>query len=132
MKPTPAKHRAAQGMTLLELTVVIVVILSLISILFIGAKAWKSGADQSGCILNIRNVQNAVRAHQNLKGLDEGAPLNMNIDIVAPGKFIEMDPECPGAGNYTYITYIPNLGELAMPCSLATSDYHVPKSYADW
>ena len=49
------------GMTLLELTVVILVLLSLISILFIGARAWKKGADRAGCILNIRNVQQAVR-----------------------------------------------------------------------
>lgn len=32
------------GMTLLELTVVILVLLSLISILFIGARAWKKGS----------------------------------------------------------------------------------------
>ena len=49
------------GMTLLELTVVILVLLSLISILFIGARAWKKGSDRAGCIMNIRNVQQAVR-----------------------------------------------------------------------
>ena len=51
------------GMTLLELTVVILVLLSLISILFIGARAWKKGSDRAANILNIRNVQQAVRAH---------------------------------------------------------------------
>lgn len=41
----------ATAMTLLELTVVIMVLLSLISILFIGARAWKRGSDRTGCIL---------------------------------------------------------------------------------
>jgi len=54
------------GMTLLELTVVILVLLSLISILFIGARAWKKGSDRAGCILNIRNCQQAVRGYLNM------------------------------------------------------------------
>ncbi len=60
------------GMTLLELTVVILVLLSLISILFIGARAWKKGSDRAGCILNIRNVQQAMRGHANMHSLLEG------------------------------------------------------------
>ena len=42
MKLTNTTKRA-KGMTLLELTVVILVLLSLIYILFIGARAWKKG-----------------------------------------------------------------------------------------
>ena len=56
--------KAKSGMTLLELTVVILVLLSLISILFIGARAWKKGSDRSANIMNIRNVQQAVRGHR--------------------------------------------------------------------
>ena len=55
MKITSSKR--TRGMTLLELTVVILVLLSLISILFIGARAWKKGSDRAGCIMQIRNVQ---------------------------------------------------------------------------
>ena len=50
-------------MTLIELTVVILVLLSLISILFIGAKAWKVGSDRAANVMNLRNVQQAVRGH---------------------------------------------------------------------
>jgi type II secretory pathway pseudopilin PulG len=57
------------GMTLLELTVVILVLLSLISILFVGARAWKKGSDRSANIMNVRNVQQALRGHQNTRGL---------------------------------------------------------------
>ncbi len=58
--------KSKSGMTLLELTVVILVLLSLISILFIGARAWKKGSDRAGCILNIRNSQQAVRGYLNM------------------------------------------------------------------
>jgi type II secretory pathway pseudopilin PulG len=60
------------GMTLLELTVVILVLLSLISILFVGARAWKKGSDRSANIMNIRNCQQAMRGEQNMKGLNPG------------------------------------------------------------
>jgi type II secretory pathway pseudopilin PulG len=54
------------GMTLLELTVVILVLLSLISILFIGARAWKKGSDRAANIMNLRNCQQAMRGHENM------------------------------------------------------------------
>ncbi len=65
------KHTA--GMTLLELTVVILVLLSLISVLFVGARAWKKGSDRSTNILNIRNCQLAMRGHENMNQLAVGA-----------------------------------------------------------
>jgi len=60
------------GMTLLELTVVILVLLSLISILFIGARAWKKGSDRSANIMNLRNCQQAMRGHANMNELKVG------------------------------------------------------------
>jgi prepilin-type N-terminal cleavage/methylation domain-containing protein len=60
--------KAKSGMTLLELTVVILVLLSLISILFVGARAWKKGSDRSANIMNVRNAQQALRGHQNTRG----------------------------------------------------------------
>jgi type II secretory pathway pseudopilin PulG len=59
-------------MTLLELTVVILVLLSLISILFVGARAWKKGSDRSANIMNLRNTQQAMRGHQNMNQLAVG------------------------------------------------------------
>ena len=61
------QNKRNAGMTLLELTVVILVLLSLISILFIGARAWKKGSDRSANIMNIRNCQQAMRGEQNMK-----------------------------------------------------------------
>ena len=129
MKITP---RPARGMTLLELTVVIVVILSLIGILFIGTEAWRAGANQSGCILNIRNAQTAVRAYQNIRDAKEGDSVTMYGDIIGAGKFLEQAPVCPAAGTYTPINHVPYMGELAITCSLETTRLHEPKNYADW
>ena len=49
------------GMTLIEITLVIAVLLGLISVLFIGVAAYKKGSDRAKCILNIATVQKAVR-----------------------------------------------------------------------
>ncbi|MEM9079759.1 MAG: prepilin-type N-terminal cleavage/methylation domain-containing protein [Verrucomicrobiota bacterium] len=71
MKLTNVKN-AKRGMTLLELTVVILVLLSLISILFVGVRAWKQGADRSQSIMTIRNAQQAIRGIQNMQAANPG------------------------------------------------------------
>jgi len=124
------KH-CKSGMTLLELTVVILVLLSLISILFIGARGWKAGSDRAGCILNIRNAQLGVRSYQNLYGKPEGTALNMATEIIGTGGYLS-PPKCPAGGTYAYITYIPFRGELALACSLSTSGRHLPVRFSDW
>ncbi|RYD49918.1 MAG: prepilin-type N-terminal cleavage/methylation domain-containing protein [Verrucomicrobiaceae bacterium] len=107
------------GMTLLELTVVILVLLSLISILFIGARAWKKGSDRAANILNVRNVQQAVRAHANIRGLatpgeggaETGGAVSATTDIFNGG-YIKA-PTSPLAGvAYVYGTAVPAVGTL--------------------
>jgi prepilin-type N-terminal cleavage/methylation domain-containing protein len=131
MKLTNNTKRTKKGMTLLELTVVILVLLSLISILFIGARAWKEGSDKAGCIMNIRNVQQAVRSYQNMNAKNSGDALTA-ADITGAGNFLEVPPVCPGAGTYTYGTTIPEVGTLFVDCSLSASKSHVPSSIAGW
>jgi len=125
-------------MTLLEMTVVILVLLSLISILFFGAQAWKRGSDRAFCIINIQNVQKGVRSYSNLYGFSPGdnAP-NLQSQIIGLGRFIETTPICPGSGKYTFgatygVNTIPPVGTVYMECSLADSDQHVPNGTADW
>ena len=119
MKPKP-------GMTLLELTVVILVLLSLISILFIGARAWKKGSDRSANILNIRNVQQAVRGHANVRGLAEGVALPAT-DILGAGKYLN-NPVAPNSF-ITYTTpaeFVPVAGTLylaAVYTGTGSADY---------
>jgi len=124
------------GMTLLELTVVILVLLSLISILFIGARAWKKGSDRAGCILAIRSVQVGVRSYANMAGLNPGDTVaSWKGKVVGTGLFVEKEPTCPGAGTYTFATdtVIPAVGTLAITCSLAADPgLHAPATYTDW
>lgn len=124
-------------MTLLEMTVVILVLLSLITVLFIGAQAWKRGSDRTLCILNIRNVQTGVRSFSNLYGHSPGDSVpGLQMRIIGLGRFVEKSPSCPANGVYTYgdalgPDAIPPIGELYLKCSLSGSG-HVPTNFAAW
>lgn len=127
-----------RGMSLLELTVVILVLLSLVTVLFIGAQAWKRGSDRAICIIHIQNVQKGVRSYANMYGFEPGATApNLQSQVIGLGRFIETTPICPGGGNYSFgQTYgsetVPPVGTLYMECSLATTYQHLPDSTADW
>jgi len=124
--------KAKPGVTLIELTVVIVVLLTLIGVLFIGANIYKRGSDRTACILNIRNIQLAVRANQNLQNLAENdatnAPLNFDqTDIFSPPnatpateRFLVM-PTCPTDGGAYLATnaggVYPSTGIVVATCS---------------
>ena len=120
------------GLTLIEVTLVIAVLLGLISVLFIGVAAYKKGADRAKCILNISTVQKAARSYQNLYDLRNGDAL-VTGDIAGAGKMIETVPACPDpTGSYTYGTTVPTPGVAFVDCSLAGADDHVPASLAGW
>lgn len=137
-----------RAMTLIELTVVIVIILSLISILFVGSRAWKRGSDRAGCVLALRNMQVATRSYQNLYGYSYGGhpyteygTQHITQHLWQKG-YIEKSlfdqavglKPCPGGGNYTCAVpdVFPQPGHLFLECSLSGSDAHMPNSYSDW
>ncbi|QTN32239.1 hypothetical protein HZ994_07815 [Akkermansiaceae bacterium] len=126
------------GMTLLELTVVILVLLSLISILFIGARAWKKGSDRAACILNIRNCQQALRGYANSYGITAGNNIpggrTREDVIIGPGLFMDNPPVCPSGSSYTGlgVTTIPLHGELLMECGFIDGSLHIPENYGGW
>ncbi len=137
-----------RGMTLLEMTVVILVLLSLISVVFIGARAWKRGSDRAGCIITQRNVQMATRSYQNLYEYSYGGrpyAQNGTQDIVehlhAKGyiednlyRQIHVSKTCAGGGHYQCLVpdVFPEIGQLFLTCSLSASDEHSPKSSEGW
>ena len=134
MTLTHTQNTKKSGMTLIELTVVILVLLSLISILFVGARAWKRGSDRAGCIMNIRNVQQGMRSYQNMNGHTAGDTVTgAQLEIIGPGKFVETTPTCPSSGSYNIGgTLLPNVGTLYMTCSLSMAEKHVPTLHSDW
>jgi len=134
----PSGRSSRSGMTLLEMTVVILVLLSLITVLFFGAQAWKRGSDRALCIINLQNVQKGMRSYANLYGYSEGANApNLQTQVIGLGRFIEATPTCPGSGTYSFgTTYgtdtIPPLGTLYMQCSLSGAQQHEPTNHPDW
>ena len=122
MKLTNTRNlKAKSGMTLLELTVVILVLLSLISILFIGARAWKKGSDRAANILNIRNVQQAVRGHMNMNGIatpaTTGGGVALTNDLIVGSDKYMKAPTGPADVTYTYLDKAPAVGELYLIAS---------------
>lgn len=132
---TPLMNR---GLTLLEVTVVILVLLSLIAILFVGVQGWKRGSDRALCIINIRNVQTGVRGLANVSGVDPGQNFpNLQGQLFGTGNFLETSPACPALGNYTYgvdsgVNTVPLVGELYLSCDLAGPEGHIPIDFNDW
>ncbi|MFD2256796.1 type II secretion system protein [Luteolibacter algae] len=142
------RTKCARGLTLIELTVVILVLMSLVAILFIGARGWKNGTDRATCILKLRSVQVATRSYQNLYGFDAGGhPLasngtqNIAKHLLEKG-YIEQDTydntqgtkNCPGNGTYStpFPDIFPPVGSLYMVCSLSETSNHVPQIHSDW
>lgn len=125
-------------MTLIELTVVILVLLSLVTILFIGSRAWKAGSDRSACIMNIHNVQKGMRGYASMYEFEPGDNVpGLLGQIIGYGKFVEITPRCNTNGIYFFgsdfgADTIPPVGSLYMQCSLATSTNHKPLEHSDW
>jgi hypothetical protein len=102
--------------------------MSLVWVLFIGMTAWKSGADRSNCLVNIRNVQTAGRSYQNMYAIREGHPFTPSL-IIGADSFVQQMPECPGEGTYTFVDNFPGVGTLFVSCSVTT---HAPPPSLGW
>lgn len=104
---------------------------SMTKLLALGAKKYKSGADRAACILNIRNIHQAVRAHQNLYGHDIGDKIVWS-EIIGPGKYIEVMPKCPHGATYSLVDKFPKVGTPAAVCPHAKEHEHEPNSTRGW
>ncbi len=134
---SPFHPRLRPGLTVLELTVVLFVLILLISVLFVGVSAYKTGTDRAACVMNIHSVQNAVRSYSNLNGLVPGQALATSEDLrgelVGPERFLEELSDCPSGGTYSDLgNRIPIAGELYLTCSLAGDRQHVPERVEPW
>lgn len=145
---SPLRSSKRSGFSLLELTVVIAVLLSLTTVLILGARAWKNGADRTGCILTIRNVQTSVRSYQNLYGYNaggmpyaEGGTQDIASHMFAKGYIsgktydeVQGFSTCAGGGSYSrsHPDVFPPMGELYIECSLSTQEDHMPAPGPEW
>ena len=132
----PPFHRAigrrkSAGLTLIEVSLVIAVMLGLISVLLIGFKAYKEGADRATCIQNIATVQKAMRSYSNINGRFPGDTVaDLQSEIIGPDKFLNTLAPCPGNGTYTFSgDTIVGIGDLFMDCSISE---HEPQVVNGW
>ena len=131
MKLNNLKKQA--GLTLIEVTLVIAVLLGLISVLFIGVTAYREGSNRAKCILNITNVQKAARSYQNLYELAPGVAL-LPEKIIGTGLMIETTPVCPSGGTYTPANVVTAINTPYYTCSKSADadGGHRPKSTTGW
>ena len=92
---------------------------------------WRRGSDRAGCIMNIRNVQQAMRSYMGMNGHSPGDRLPFTKEtIVGPDNFIEEEPVCPAGGTYFWHeNRHPFVGELMLKCSCPG---HRPVNHQDW
>jgi type II secretory pathway pseudopilin PulG len=90
-----------KAFTLIEITLVLGLTLGLAAALIFGLSAFTNGADRAKCILNINNVQKAVRSLQNLNEFKPGDTssdlLNYTTLWGSKDAFLSSKPICPRA-----------------------------------
>lgn len=96
MKKNTYSIKGPKGVTLIELTVVIAILLVLISVLFIGAQYYKDNADQAACVVNQSTAQKAFRAAENLTPSSGTKPTSLD-EVVNAGAMAAV-PTCPATG----------------------------------
>lgn len=109
-------HSHPKGVTLIELTVVIAMILSLSSGLFFSASYYKESSDRAACLVQLESMQKAVRSYQNFNNLKTGDPLPVTA-IVGVDKAIPSALLCPfSSGDYVLLEEVPASGAPYAKC----------------
>lgn len=92
------------------------VLVSLPLLILLSDHMWKVAHQMSGCILMIRNIQQAVRSHQGMRNLREGESMPWD-EIFGPKKFLPFDgKKCSSGQPYRLTPHVPRMGELAAQC----------------
>ncbi len=116
----PKRFNAA-GMTLIEISLVIALLLGLISVVFMGIGSYRKGADKAKCKMQLAQVQKAVRAATNFQNLNIGAAFT-TTQAFGPGLALESEPQCPSNGLYTWTGTIPVVSTPYGNCDYTDAD----------
>ena len=86
--------------------------------------------DRAGCIMQQRNLQQALRSYQYNHDLKTGDPIDWS-KIIGPGQFVERTAVCPvhGPAAYEYSKVVPPTGTLVAPCK---DPAHRPPNIESW
>ncbi len=116
-----AKRLNASGMTLIEISLVIALLLGLIAVVFMGLGTYRQGADKAKCKMQLSAVQKAVRSGANMQNLAIGAALPNGTAVFGAGLLMENQPVCPSGGTYTWVDVVPAVGTPYGNCDFAGS-----------
>ncbi|MFD0893466.1 DUF4190 domain-containing protein [Luteolibacter ambystomatis] len=124
------KGMAVTGLVVGYVTIALVMLL-MVPMLFIGARAWKKGSDRAGCIMYQRNVQQAVRTYEVANRLKPGARIDWGKVTLPTGT--SLTQPCPAGGAYVISETIPSVGDMVVECPHAgVPDKHEPADHHDW
>jgi type II secretory pathway pseudopilin PulG len=118
---TRSRRFHAAGMTLIEISLVIALLLGLIAVVFLGIGSYRKGSDKAKCKMQLAAAQKAIRSQANFQNLNIGAVFT-DTDAFGPGKALENAPECPSGGAYTWLGVIPTIGEPFGSCDFTDTD----------
>lgn len=101
------KFSSSKGFTLIEITLVLGLTLGLAAALIFGMAAFQRGSDRAKCLLNMSNVQKAVRSWANLNEIAPNTPglsgtffpgpAFSRLWGTSPNAFLGSRPICPRA-----------------------------------
>ena len=111
------RHQSMLGMTLVEVSLVVSLLLALIGIIFVGVTSFRQGSARAKCILRQAQLQKIAVSYANLNELNVGDSVPGLVATLLTERYITSPPACPGEGTYSFLDHIPNLDEHFATCS---------------
>lgn len=131
-------RRSQAGFTLIEISLVIALILGLITVAFMGVGAYRKGANEAKCKMQLAQVQKAVRSYANMQNMESPNPLAGTLvfgDPLDGAGGIMPEPACPEVdGDYTWADIVPAVGTPYGTCSyaVAPNSHDLAGETTDW
>ena len=115
--------RRASGMTLIEISLVIALLLGLIAVVFMGLGTYRKGADKAKCRIQLAQTQKAIRSYANFQNLQGAAAAAFGkAQAFGAGLAMETEPVCPSGTAYAWATGLPAIGSPFGTCPFIDAD----------
>src|SRR5688500_17903644 len=116
-----SRRLSASGMTLIEISLVIALLLGLIAVVFLGIGSYRKGSDKAKCKMQLAAAQKAIRSQANFQNLDQGGAFT-TAQAFGAGMALENEPTCPSGGTYAWTGTIPAIGVAYGSCNFTDPD----------